>query len=164
MKKIIVIVIMVVIIWIIVFLLSRKSREDNKIKDIISFRLSYSNGYMANSSIIYEYYYDKEMNKYMVSVKPHLVADEDKVIVEAPSDFSDKIKNILIKYEVSKWNGFNKSNQNVLDGDDFSLSVRMQDNQNISAHGYMSWPKNYREVISEYDSLFMEIYNQKTSN
>ena len=163
-KSYIIIGIIVIVITVLLVLFIRKKKENvNKvdINNIISFHLSYSNGYMMNANIIYDYYYDKKLDKYMVSVKPHLVADEDKVLVEASSDFGDKIKDILIKYNVSTWNGFSEADKNVLDGDDFSLSIRMEDEQNISANGYMRWPNNYRNVRDEFDNLFMKIYNDE---
>lgn len=162
MKKeyIIIGIIVIVVIGLLIFL-HRLRRKENKveIKDIISFRFSYSRGYMANANIIYEYYYDEEENKYMVSVKPHLIPDEEKVVKEAPSEFQDKIKNIIIKYELGKWNGFKKYDKDVLDGDDFSFHVRMLGDNLIDANGYMMWPDNYKIVRDEFDKLFMKIYN-----
>lgn len=141
----------------------KKKKDDLKveIKDVNIFHLSYSNGYMMNANIIYRFDYDKDTGKYMITVKPYLVAEEDQVVVEAPEGFREKIKDILIKYNVNKWNGFKKVDKNVLDGDSFSLFVRMEDDSEIEASGYMKWPDNYRNVIGEYDSLFIEIYNKE---
>ena len=166
-KSYIIIGIIVIVITVLLVLFIRKKRDEvNKvdIKNIISFRLSYSNGYMMNANIIYEYYYDKKLDKYMVSVKPHLIANEDRVLVEVSSDFGDKIEDILIKYNISSWNGFNEIDKNVLDGDDFSLNIRMEDEQEILASGYMRWPNNYRIVRDEFDNLFMKIYNDEKRN
>ncbi len=162
MKKeyIIVGVIVVAIIGLFIFL-RKKEALKVEIKDVISLHFSYTKGYMMNANIDYEFYYDKETSKYMVSVKPHLIAEEDKVIKEAPEGFRDKIKEILIKYDVNKWNGFKKYAKDVLDGDNFYFHVRMEDEQEIEADGYMMWPDNYRLVRDEFDKLFMEIYNKE---
>ena len=164
MKKeyIIIGIIVIIVIGLLIFLHGLRRKEKSvEIKDIVSFRFTYSNGYMANANIIYEYYYDKDESKYMVSVKPHLVADEEKVVKEAPNEFQTRLKNIIIKYELGKWNGFKKYDQNVLDGDDFSFHVRMKDDNLIDADGYMMWPDNYKTVRDEFDKLFMKIYNDE---
>ncbi len=154
--------IIIIVVVVIVCLLMRKKEEiKTEIKDIVYFHFSYSNGYMANAHIIYEINYDEKENKYMVSVKPYGVPDEKKVVVLEPDGFRDKVKDILIKYDLAKWNGFKKYAKDVLDGDDFSFYVKMEDNQKIDADGYMMWPDNYRSVRDEFDKLFMKIYNDE---
>ena len=69
------------------------------------------------------------------------------------------MQEIFNKYEVYKWNWFNKNNKDVLDGDSFSFNLSTIDNGDITAHGYMSWPKNYSEVKSELDNLFESLLN-----
>ena len=68
----------------------------------------------------------------------------------------DDIQEIIQKYDVKKWNGFNKSNRNILDGHSFSLFVRYDDHK-IRAHGYMKYPDNYKlfqeEIIEYFDTL-----------
>lgn len=164
MKKeyIIIVIIVIVVIGLLIFLHGfRRKNKSMEIKDIISFHFSYSKGYMANANIIYEFYYDKDESKYMVSVKPYLIADEEKVVKEAPNELQDKIKNLITKYNLDKWNGFKKYDKNVLDGDNFSFHVRMSDDNLIDADGYMMWPDNYRIVCDEFDKLFMKIYNDE---
>ena len=41
-----------------------------------------------------------------------------------------------------------------MDGNSFSLTVRMKNDDYISATGYMMWPKNYSNVKSELDNIF----------
>ena len=158
-KYIIIGIFVIVFIGIIIFFLGRKKNVE--IKEVIGFHFSYSKGYMMNANINYEYYYDKETNKYIVSVKPYLIAEEDKVEKEITKEFGDEIKKILVKYDLGKWNGFKKYAKDVLDGDSFSFHVRMKDEQKIEADGYMMWPDNYRLVRDEYDKLFMKIYNDE---
>ena len=160
-KEYIIIIGVIIIVSIILFLFIRKKVLKVEIKDVVSFHFSYSNGYMMNANIEYDYYYDRENDKYIVSVKPYLVDEEEKVEKEAPADLGEKIKEILIKYDLGKWNGFKKYAKDVLDGDGFSFHVRMKDDEEIEADGYMSWPDNYRTVRSEYAELFMKIYNEE---
>ena len=158
-------VIIIVIILLIVggFMCFRKKRNKNvevEISDIKSFHLSYSKGYMMNANIRYELKYDRESNSYKAIIKPYLIAEEDKLEVDVDESVKDEIKAVLIEYEVGKWNGFNKSDQNVLDGDSFSLSVRFENDIGISASGYMKWPQNYSSVVNKIDNIFMTIYNK----
>ncbi len=161
-KEYIIIGIFVIVIAAVLFIFLRKKEELKvEINDVISFHFSYSNGYMMNANISYEYYYNKETNKYIVSVKPYLIAEEDKVEKESSKEFGEKIKKILVKYDLGKWNGFKKYAKDVLDGDSFSFHVRMEKEQSIEADGYMMWPENYRLVREEFDKIFMEIYNKE---
>lgn len=96
---------------------------------------------------------------YIAIIKPYGISEEDELKVIVDKDIMDNIEGILRKYHVEEWNGFNKVNKNVLDGDDFSLSVKMVNDEEIYASGYMSWPKNYRNVIDGIDEIFMKIYN-----
>lgn len=164
--KYIIIIIVVVILIIGVVLLIKKKKENDYIKkvevgELTSLYLSYSNGYMMNANIRYDFKLDKETNKYMVEIKPYLVDDEDKLVIEVDESFKDKLKEIIVKYDVSKWDGYNESDQNVLDGDSFSFGAWFQDGTSIHASGYMMWPRNYSNVRDELDTLFMEIYNNE---
>lgn len=146
--------------------LMKKEKENeiiNKVEigELTSLYLSYSKGYMMNADIHYEFKYDEEKSKYMVSIKPYLISEEDKLELEVEESFKDKLKEILVKNEVGKWDGYNKSDKNVLDGDSFSFGAWFKDKTSIHASGYMMWPDNYRNVRDELDTLFMEIYNKE---
>ena len=132
---------------------------DVDVSKIKSFHLSYSNGYMMNANIIYEF--KKEEDKYIANIKPYLVADDDALSIELNIDTIENIVEVLKKYEVSKWDGFNKSDQGVLDGDSFSLYVWFENDKSIHASGYMKWPENYSNVRNEISDIFMEIYNNE---
>ena len=165
--KYVVIIISVIALMIGSVFLYKKMNEKEIIKkieigELTSLYLSYSKGYMMNANIRYEFKYDTETNTYKALIKPYLVADEDTLEVEVDESFKDKLKEILIKYDVGKWDGFSKSDQNVLDGDGFSFGAWFQDKTSIHASGYMMWPENYSNVRNELDTLFMDIYNSKS--
>lgn len=146
--------------------LVKKLKEKEIIKkieigELTSLYFSYSNGYMMNANIWYEFKYDDNSDRYMVMIKPYLIEDENRLEVEVDESFKDKLKEILVKYEVFKWEGFSKSDHNVLDGDSFSFNAWFKDKTSIHASGYMMWPENYRNVRDELDKLFMEIYNKE---
>lgn len=131
-------------------------RKPKKIDNITKLHLSYSNGYMMNANTIYDL--EKKEGKYYVTIKPHLIAEEDSETVEVDDKTVKKIIDLLNKYEVRKWDGFNKSDKYVLDGDSFSFWVYMEDGTDIHASGYMKWPNNYGEVKSELDELLGSLY------
>jgi hypothetical protein len=65
----------------------------------------------------------------------------------------DDIQEIIQKYHVKKWDGFNKSNDDILDGHSFSLLVGYYDYE-IKAYGYMKYPKNYMKFQEEIKAYF----------
>ena len=146
-------IISIIVVIIALFLIFFNNKKNNKVvlKDTTSFRLFYTQGYMMNADTIYEY--KKENDKYIMSIKPYLVDSENTVSFEVNNNIIKEIEDILNKYEVYKWDGFDKNDKDVLDGDSFSFSVSMND-KSISAHGYMKWPDNYRNVKSEVSSIF----------
>ena len=164
-KEFIILIVFIIVVGLLLFFLLKNKGEvhdDMKINDIEYFSMNYTKGYMINSDIRYKVEYDKENNEYYVYVKPYGKEEEIKVI--SPDGFRDKIKDILIKYHVEKWNGFKKYAKDVLDGDSFSFYVKMKDGNKIEANGYMMWPDNYRDVVREIDSLFMDVYNNKKND
>jgi hypothetical protein len=47
--------------------------------------------------------------------------------------------------KVDKWDGFSKSDPNVLDGNSFSLEIELAGGSTISAHGSNAYPENFSE-------------------
>jgi len=129
--------------------------EVAKISNIKSFYFSYSNGYAMNAYTRYEI--NKVDGKYVSKIKQYGKSDEEAQIIEISEETVRELERILNKYEVTKWDGFKESDQDVMDGDSFSCSIHMEDGKNISASGYMVWPTHYRDVVSELDSFFLGI-------
>ena len=102
-----------------------------------------------------------EDGKYIVEIKPYGVDEDDKLEIEVEKPIIEKISNVLKKYEVNKWDGFNKSDQGVLDGDSFSFSLTLNNDKTIHASGYMRWPDHFRDVRDAISPIFMEIYNKE---
>lgn len=113
---------------------------------------------MVNANIMYEINYEND--RYFVKVKPYGISLDDALEMEIGSDEVKKVEDILVEYKVSEWDGFQKSDMNVLDGNSFSLSVNFINDESIHASGYMRYPKGYREVCSAFDEFFMNIYNK----
>ncbi len=158
--KIIILCIVVVIVGVVSFLvLNNKTKEIEIVSSNIKrFHFGYSTGYMRYSYTNYDL--TVEDNKIITKIKPDGVSDEEALEIEVERSFLEQLTNILNKYQVSKWNGFKGYDENVMDGNSFSLSIDLTSSEDIYATGYMVWPKNYREVRNELDNLFMNLYNK----
>ncbi len=159
MKKYYLIGLIIAILIIIILLFIKFRKRPVEISSIKYFHFSYDKGYMMNANIIYEVNYND--NKYLVKIKPYMVSDEDALEKEISSDEVKKIEDILVKYNVNKWDGFQRVDKNVLDGNSFSLSVGFMDENSIHASGYMMYPKGYGDVRGALDEFFMNIYDNR---
>lgn len=158
MKRIIIISVIVItiilLIWGVYYMFfSDRPRKVDKISGIKIFHYSYSVGYHYEARIYYEL---ECKNKCTLKIKDEGITEEDAPVYEVDKEITKKLEAILNKYSVGSWNGFSKSDHNVLDGDSFSLYLRMKDNNTVEASGYMKWPKNYEEVKGELISFFDE--------
>lgn len=75
--------------------------------------------------------------------------DYGEMTVLADASLTEAITKICNEHEIRKWNGFDKSNKNVMDGDGFSLSAEYEGGGRIHASGYMKWPKGYSEFVKD---------------
>ena len=130
----------------------------SNISNIKHFYFTYSNGYAMNSYTKYEI--DEKDGKFIAKIKQYGEPEEDSKEIEISSEKMKELENILNKYNVSKWDGFNKTDKNVLDGDSFSFSLRTEDNKSISASGYMKWPDNYKNVVGELETFFGDLIKE----
>ena len=160
MKKIwiIAIIVTIVIITIIslVIVLSNKKKIEIVTDNIKLIRFSYSTGTMIYSNV--KYAVDEKEGKYIATIKPNEIPDDDAKEIEIDENILNKIVEILNKYDVSSWDNFHENDTNVLDGDSFSLYLKMKDKEEINASGYMRYPKNYANVRGELDSIFNDLY------
>ena len=158
-KKVLFIILIILVIILIGVIIMFKIKKPKNIENIKYLNFGYSTGTMMNAFVSYSIEYKD--NNYNLSIKPNMVSEEDKKETIISKKDVEKIISLLNKYEVYKWDGFNKSDSNVLDGNSFHLSVRYNEDKSISSSGYMMWPKNYREVKGELDSIFMKYYEKK---
>ena len=148
-----VLLLLILSILLIVLLLSK----EKKIENITYLRFTYTTGYHMNASVSYEI--DLIDNKYILKVKPTDIPEEETKEYTLSKEDIKEIENKLNEYHVSSWNNFHKNNKYVLDGDSFSISIKADDND-ISASGYMEWPRNYREVRSYLDNKLGSLYKE----
>ena len=159
MKKIVYIIIPIIILLtiLLIILLQPKKEEQEEIKKIESiehFSFYYSQGYAINSDI--RYYLDCETSC-IAKVKPYGIDYDDMKEIEVDLDFNKELMRILNKYEVIKWDGFDRVAKDVLDGDSFSLYLKANDDIKVNASGYMLWPDNFKEVRDELNNLFNKL-------
>lgn len=127
-----------------------------KIFEITSMHFGYSTSTMMNAYVSYDIKYDS--GKYVAKIKPNLVAEEDARTVFISNDDVLNIEDIFKKYEVNNWDGFDKVDKDVLDGNSFSFFVKFSNGDSISSSGYMRYPKNYGYVKNKLDEIFMNLY------
>lgn len=161
--KIIVIILAIIIgvggsMWIFKSKRNNNVKVKSPIKDTKSFHFSYSVGNYTNAS--YSYDVELENGKYFAIYKADGVSEEDAFKKEISKDTVLELEKILNEYKIYKWDGFNKSDEDVLDGYSFSLNYWNQNKEDIHASGYMMYPNNYREfrsaIINFYNVLFEE--------
>ena len=160
---IIIVIVVLLIIGLVIYLTNKKEDpiepqiQAKEIKSIKSLHYSYSVGYA-----MYAYYsYDIECNdNCTIKIKPNGYPDEEAKTYDLDKVTIEKIIGVLNKYEVSKWDGFSKSDQNVLDGDSFSFSLHTNEGDSISASGYMMWPEHYRDTREELTKIFNSLIKE----
>lgn len=85
------------------------------------------------------------------------------VIRKIDSSYIDRIKKIIVDYDVLAWDGFSDRDDSVVDGNSFNLTIEYTDVV-INASGYMKYPKNYDKVKKALSKLFDEINALEPSN
>ena len=151
MKYIIIVIGTIILLGVVVFSLPKlKPIED--IKDIKVFHYGTTDGMAIYDGVHYSI--DYEDDKYMATIQKNGQSEEDAKKIEISKEKVEELEEILNKYEVSKWNGFKKSDKDVLDGHSFSLYIRLSDDTSIEASGYMKWPNHYNEVRGSLEEYF----------
>ena len=154
-----VLIILVIIIVIVVVCAVNQLSKKKEIHTMKEFYYSSSGGMAYNGNT---YYKIKCKEKCILDVKlPYKIEKRNIVISD---DIVNQIIDVLNQYQVSTWDGFDKNDKNIMDGDSFTLKVSFDDKYSISAHGYMKVPKNYRDVISHISSILDPIYENTKSN
>lgn len=149
-KKIRILTIMGMVILLIMSLFGCAKKAE--ISEIESFSFGYTDGNMMNSNVRYSLLL--ENGTYTATVKPLHEPQEAAQTFTVDESFVQTLRQLLIDNEAGKWNGFSKSDKNVLDGDSFTMFILMTDGTTLDAHGYMKYPKNYSTVKNGLDELF----------
>ncbi len=69
-------------------------------------------------------------------------------------DVLDQLGELAGTYHVDRWDGFDKTNQHVMDGSSFTLNLTLADGRTISARGSNRFPEHYSEVYAVIRALY----------
>lgn len=72
----------------------------------------------------------------------------------------EQLGEIAGKYRMDRWDGFDKSSANVMDGSSFSLSITLADGTTVSARGSNKFPDGYGDAEREICTLFEELIDR----
>ena len=114
----------------------------------------YTNGYEVNSDVSYKI--DCE-DKCILIIKEYGKDEKDVITKKLTNKDMDKFEDMINKYHILSWKGFNKSDKNVLDGNSFSFRLRYNDDEKLSASGYMMYPNHYRDFKEKFEEYVTEI-------
>lgn len=134
------------------------SYQDDGIYQVNILEFSYTNGYGMNQDV--HYLIDCE-NKCNIKIKEYEKDEDDVITIYLSDKDMDKIETMLNRYHILSWKGFSKSDKNVLDGDSFSFRLRYNDDEKLSASGYMMYPKYYREFKEAFEDYVSSLKEGK---
>ena len=157
-----IIILLTICLLVLVLVKDMKEKNNRKIDSIKELYYSTSGGSYINSNTIYEIKCNND-GCVLKSKLPNYNQD-DLIEVNISKKDMDEIVNIVNKYEVMDWDGFNKSDKGVMDGSSFSFSIKSGEGKNMSAYGYMIYPKNYRIVINRLKSIFDRVNKEVYTN
>ena len=122
--------------------------EDEGIYQINTMEYSYTSGYGINEDVRYKIDCEDDCILY---IKEYGKDENDLIKIKLSDKDMDKFEAMLNKNHILSWKGFNKSDINVLDGDSFSFRLRYNDDEKLSASGYMKYPNNYQRFKSSFE-------------
>ena len=75
------------------------------------------------------------------------VNDREEQYIDAES--VEALMQVIEEYDISQWDGFDESNEYVLDGEGFWLEIIMTDGATVMARGNNAFPKNYYQAVGD---------------
>ncbi|MBR5291465.1 MAG: hypothetical protein IKU32_00960 [Clostridia bacterium] len=103
---------------------------------------------------IYSYTAEKAENGTRLYLE--LNCGRDIIDVTAEEDVLGELGAIAAMYRLDTWNGFDKVNKWVSDGEGFTLRMTTADGQDIYANGSNEFPVNYYEAREAIDLFFQK--------
>ena len=86
------------------------------------------------------------MDGYSVSISGNEYQPVDESIIDA-------LYEVVEKYDLYRWDGFDKTRSCVLDGEDFRFMISFSDGTSIQADGNNAFPENYFDAMSEMEHI-----------
>lgn len=88
---------------------------------------------------------------------------EEAYTVQVDGDFAAALKEILVRYQAQRWDGFDKSRSGLQDGVQFTFRCSFADGTDISARGYGARPDTCGDAMKEIDALVMKLLPEDTA-
>lgn len=152
-----------ILFFIFIILLSGCIKKKIKIENTKYFSYSYTVGNYINGSVYYKIEIDENGN-YIAYFKDDGVDEENQLKKEIDEDTIIELENILNKNNIDKWNGFDKVDKYVLDGNSFSLYYKNGNNEIIESSGYMVYPNGYTDFKNDIKIFFNTLFNNVLEN
>lgn len=83
-------------------------------------------------------YWDNELGEEKEDITPISETEGDE-------DMLRDVQRIVGAYDITKWDGFNESDPNVLDGTMLFFYAKLADGKEINAHGTNAYPERFNE-------------------
>ena len=126
------------ILCVISLLLLSGCKSDKLNQEITSFKYEYgsfSGGY-------YNYTINTENGKVLFNANGYSGVELN-INKEITQSDLERLSKVITDNGIDKWNGFNKSDSNAMDGYSFELKITYKNGEEITAYGYMKYPPNY---------------------
>lgn len=123
--------------------------HDDGIYQINNLDYFYTSGYGLNEDVSYKINCDDNC---ILIIKEYGKDETDAITIKLTDKDMDEFESILNKNHILSWKGFSKSDKNVLDGDSFTFHLRYNDDEKLSASGYMMYPNNYKNFKTEFET------------
>lgn len=133
-------------------------RKTEIVTDSLTYFSYNTSAFVINYDQIYTC--EKSGGKEKISVKYAGASPDEVTEVETDGTVMNRLGEVINKYEIQSWDGFNESNRHVLDGGSFSLTVKSGEDTLISAYGANSYPKDYYDASKEIENIFREVLIQ----
>lgn len=114
--------------------------------------------YSHNGSTSYDgYHYTFFQDETGVHLTAELNCGWEKLDVDLDKEIMEQLETIVLEHQVYQWDGFCKTDTNVMDGEGFSLDITFMDDTTVSAHGSNAFPSGYGDAEDAFNGLFWEL-------
>ena len=148
-KNILYIVIIVIVLLLVSFLIYKRSKIKISEKEILESNNIYVEYRIDTMSPPFTYKFIINEEGGTLEIIPYKDNSSSYRLTE---DEIGEFKKALIIGRVNEWDGFDKVNNNILDGEGFDFSAKINEVE-IKAHGSNSFPKGYREFCNKADEI-----------
>ena len=157
MKKKNILLIFLLVSVVLVFVILLLEFNVKTINGMSEFRYSYYGGFSTEGNT----YYDIKCDDKCIGQIDIEGRHYDEITID--KNTINKLVKIMNKYNISKWDGFNKS-IDATDGNGFSLEIKTNDNETITAEGYLRFPNNHAAFHGDLVNLFSKYVEDVTGN